>query len=236
MSLRFMQVAILGLGFVTCGLALGDDQEQSSDSKPALNSKEDEMGGAVLPWTRTSGLFGTFMILERQAVRDELELLDEQLEEIEELAEKCKEQATRVARERLKRFPDDLIVRDKAASKRAVEWGKAEMNKFGPSSKRRLILIMLPHQNRRLSQIVCRGMGLKLLLKKEAQEHLELTDEQKKQLNSILRGFYDAMPGNPGLPLPLDEKEANDDRLRRECLAVLTPEQKEKLSVDILGE
>jgi hypothetical protein len=230
-----MQVAILGLGLVVCGLTLADEHDDGS-SKSTISSQEDEMGGAVLPWTRTVGLAGTCRLLKEQAIREELELIDEQLEDVNELAENYNKRMAAVTRERLRRFPDDLIIRDRAASRRLDEWRKAEVNKFGPQCHRKMVLILLPHQNRRLSQIVCRGMGLELLLKKEVQEHLELTDEQKKQFNSILGGFYDAMPGNPGLPLPPDEKEANDDRMRRECLALMTAEQKRKLKADVLGE
>jgi hypothetical protein len=194
------------------------------------------MGGAVLPWIRTSGLFGTFRLLEKESIQNELELIDKQLEEIEELVEEYNERTAAVTRERLRRFPDNMLLGDRAAFQRMIEWRKEEVNKFGPSSKRRLILILLPHQNRRLSQIVCLGMGLKILLMQEVQEQLEFTDDQKKQIKSILSGFYRAGPGQPGLPLPADEKEENDKRMLRECLALLTPEQKEKLKVDILGE
>jgi hypothetical protein len=158
------------------------------------------------------------------------------MEEIGALAEKYKERNAAVTRERLRRFPNKKILGNRAAYQQMIEWRKEEVNKFGPSTKRQLVLILLPHQNRRLSQIVCRDQGLKILLMKEVQEHLEFTDDQKKQFESILAGFYRPGPGQPGLRLPPDEKDENDNRMRRECLAIMTADQKEKLKVNILGE
>jgi hypothetical protein len=164
---------------------------------------------------------GTVELLRQDAVRKELELLDDQVANLEKLGEEIRE----MMRDAISRF------REGRESDQAG--GPPDMRQLIQSvqtrSQARLGEILLPHQMKRLQQLAMqarlRGGGF-AMLSPEVGEQLGINEQQREQLREKAQG----------IEADLRKKIAELRRQAQdELIALLTPEQQAKYR-ELLGE
>ncbi len=180
--------------------------------------------------------FGPTQLLNRQDVRRELELLDDQTKQLDALEQKTRERM----REAFSRPPAPGQGGDReprrepdAQGTRGVQRPRVDFRQVfeqvNKETRAEIEKILLPHQVKRLDQLSTQlrmqGGGMSLLSGGVARE-LGVTDEQREQLRTKVEEIE-------------QETRKQEAELRRQSrekvIRLLTPEQQEKLK-DMTGE
>ncbi len=176
------------------------------------------------------------MLLRSEQVQEEINLTEEQKKAIEEYRAAQREGM----RGQWQGF------RDASPEERreAMEKMREQMAERAAKAREELAKILKPEQMKRLAQIRAQQQGVRLLLREEIQSLLGLTDDQKEQLGKIadearekMQEMFHAARGEGGERGQLREKmkEMRAD-IQAKSMAVLTTEQKEQLSKEVLGK
>jgi Spy/CpxP family protein refolding chaperone len=177
-------------------------------SSPALAQQRGQFGG---------GFFvSPLMLLGQESVQKELKLTDDQVKKVQELTEKQRDA-----------FRDFQNLDQDERRKKMQEIGQANQKAIGG--------ILKEGQLKRLKQITWQQQGAGAFRDAEVASALKLTDEQKQKMRDIQQSAFGEMRD-----LGRDEEarkkrqeilKATNDKL----LALLTPEQKDKLK-EMTGE
>lgn len=170
------------------------------------------------------GGFGSSLmfLLQNDAVKKEIELLDDQSASIEKLAEEMR--SKREERPRV-----DFRNLSEQEQEKAYAEMRVRREKEATAANAKLAEILLPHQLKRLREISVQLRGTRALTDAEVATQLKLSDAQKQKLEDVMRQNSEAVwklfrEGNR------DEAMAKMEALRKEgeqkVLAVLTPDQK----------
>lgn len=184
------------------------------------------------------GEMGGLMYLRSEQVQKELNLTEEQKDKLRALGEKLGEQM----RERFSGMRD---LSEQQRRERFQEMQK-DAAKRAEETRKELAGILKPEQFKRLRQIELQQQGAAALMRPEVAENLGLTAEQKEKLEQIGRSSMEKIGSlfQEGRDRERSEEERNQLREKgqqirqegeKEAMAVLTPEQKQKLR-DMMGE
>jgi serine/threonine protein kinase len=143
-------------------------------------------------------------LLAQKAVRDELQITDDQFRQVEGLSDVLSKQ-----RQHLREFPP-LTEEDQ----------KEEFERLGRENKERVARILRAEQAARLVQISLQVRGSRAFRDKEVAERLELTAEQREKIEEILRDSW----SGPGRRKSDEPRKRAIDRI----LAELTDAQRIK--------
>ena len=188
-----------------------------------------------------SGRGASLMLLMSKQVQKELEIVDEQKEKLQKLADEAMQEMREGMRERF------AGLRDLPDEERRAKFDEIRKEMEGRAEKmmKKVEEVLLPHQIDRLKQIQLQMQGGSVTSNPKVAEELKLTEEQKEKLRKIrdelqekMRGFGEKFRGLRDLEGEAREakiKELREEitKLRKEgeekALAVLTGEQRAKL-------
>jgi len=199
-------------------------------------------------------LMGNVRLLGIEQVQKELQMTSDQKAQVKKLSDALREEfRKRMAQfrggseeERRKRREEFEKLSEEERRKRLQESRK----KFQEEAARRekeiagkLAEILRPEQLKRAKQIQMQLEGVYCLGRPEVTEHLRLTDAQKEKLEKIHQEVRNAMAqlwrSGRGQDVNRDEQRKKRREFRKktekDCMAVLTAEQKKKLA-EMMGE
>ncbi len=159
-------------------------------------------------------------LLREDPVRTELELMPDQVEALQKIADEQRGQ-----RPEFGNF-QEMSEEERRA---AFEKMQAEMAKRMAETKAKVEEVLLPAQFERLEQIALQVRGDRALTQEDLQKKLTFTDEQKTKATELMTGFGDKMREmfTSGDREGMREKmEAGQKQLGTDLVAVLTTEQK----------
>ncbi len=187
-----------------------------------------------------AGGMGGLGLLRMEQVQKELSLSEQQKTKLQELAEKTREEAR-------ERFSGARDLSQEERRKRFEDM-REEMQERAEKLQKQITEILKPEQVKRLRQIELQQQGPAALMRPVVAETVGLTDEQKEKLQQIasdtrekMRGIFEEMRGG--------DRERRGERggevrekmqqIRqegeKEAMAILKPEQKQKLG-EMMGE
>jgi Spy/CpxP family protein refolding chaperone len=141
-------------------------------------------------------------------VRHDLELLDDQMEKLEEIATKYREQQREA-------WGDWRNVPAEERQARMAEI-REQTNKLAEAARKDAEKVLHPHQLKALKEIIFRSRALYSLRNPRVQQEIGLDEEQLEQLNELRNRLQERI------------RELNEEMLDK-SLEVLTPEQRKKL-------
>ncbi len=181
------------------------------------------MGGGMMGGGMMGGQSGDAVmlaLLREESVRTELELLPDQVEGLQKIAE-----STRGQRPEMGNFREMSEEERRAA----FEKMRAEAEKRMAETKEKVEEVLLPAQFERLEQIALQVRGDRALAQEDVQKKLSFTEEQKTKVAGLVTSFGDKMREmfSSGDREGAREKyEEGQKQMVSDLLAVLTPEQK----------
>lgn len=196
---------------------------------------------------------GKFGLLRSDAVKKELELLDEQAADIEKLGDELRAQQAgdrpdfrnmsdeerRAAFEKLRAEREALSDDERA---KQDEERRAQQRTQQQAADAKLAEILLPHQMDRLSQIELQQQGIRALGTEEVAKELGLSEKAKADVEATLRASGEKMRAEMqalfqgGNREGLREKmQELNKRVESEVLAKLTQSQRDKFA-EMKGE
>jgi len=186
------------------------------------------------------GIFGGFgggggrlALLRMEAVQKELELLDDQKQKIDQLAESLRGQRGGDGGER-----PNFQNMSEQERQQFLQRMRDEAAKREAETRTKLADILLPHQLERLDQLYIQRQGVQALQNPEVQAKLKLTDAQKSKLEAVQRdalgrlreAFQGARGGGGGGDFAQlrERMESMRREIEQQMLDVLTAEQKQQ--------
>ena len=164
---------------------------------------------------------GSILILLREpAVQEEIEVVDDQRQQLRQLGDTLRPQ-----------FDRDNFRRDMSEEERraALAEMRVEMEKAAQEAQTKVAEILLPHQMERLQQISLQVRGAQALADPQVAAKLNLTDQQKQQIETAQSAMRDKwrevyQSGNP--ENMREQMETARREFDQQIVAFLTPEQK----------
>lgn len=161
-------------------------------------------------------------LLREEPVRTELELMPDQVEALQKIAEEQRGQRPDFGGGNFQEMSEE-------ERRAAFEKMQSEMAKRMAETKAKVEEVLLPAQFERLEQIALQVRGDRALTQEDVQKKLTFTDEQKTKTSELVTGFGDKMREmfTSGDREGMREKmEAGQKQLGTDLVAVLTTEQK----------
>ena len=219
-----MKRSLKHLGFVCFGLLLTGLLAGPAAAQQQGGERPRGFGGGF-------GGGGGFdmMLLGNEKVQKELELVDDQISKITKLREDSQAEM----RKNFEGFRDLSEDQRRAKMEELRTKGEASQKEL----RAKINEVLLPDQRDRLKELAIQAQGTGALSNPETAEALKISDDQKKQIETIREEFgtkmREAFGGGRGQGGPSEEARAKITELRKEIsektLAVLSTEQKAQL-------
>jgi Spy/CpxP family protein refolding chaperone len=211
--MKRLMLITLAAAIVVVASGVGLAQERGKQQRPQRGGQGGFGGGF--------GMGGTFL-LNQKSVQEELKLSDEQVKKVKELSDKQRESFQGL--------------RDLSQEER-----RTKMQESAKATQKAVGEILNEKQQKRLKQIELQQQGGRALANEEVAKTLNLTDEQKEKVKTIVAEGRPAAGGGAGqrgqrpdeetLKKMAEARKARDEKL----LNILTPEQKAKYK-ELTGE
>jgi len=218
-----MKRSLKHLSFVCFGLLLAGFLAAPASAQQQGGDRARGFGGGF------GGGGFDMMLLGNEKVQKELELVDDQISKITKLREDSQAEM----RKNFEGFRDLSEDQRRAKMEELRTKGEASQKEL----RTKINEVLLPDQRDRLKELAIQAQGTGAINNPEVAEALKITDDQKKQLETIREEsgtkMREAFGGGRGQGGPNEEARAKITELRKEIsektLAVLTTEQKAQL-------
>jgi hypothetical protein len=124
------------------------------------------------------GMGGPAALLMRQDVQKELKLTDDQLAKLKEVGDEMREKG--------KEAFDKADLQGLGQQERFAKMAEI-MKPVNDEAAKKITALLQPEQNKRLKQLQRQQAGVRAFTEKEVHEALKLTDEQKEQINTLVK-------------------------------------------------
>lgn len=167
------------------------------------------------------GLLG---LLRMEEVQKEIELLDDQKEQVNKLAEEARAAFTQGQQGDRESFQN---LSEEERQKRFAEF-REQAEKRAAEQKTKLADILLPNQMERLEQLNIQQQGTRALTDKEVVAKLKLSEDQQKKIETVYTDAFQKLRDQGQQGGGFERFQAMQKQIETDVLAVLTEDQKKQ--------